>query len=87
MEDLGLRIVAVLVVNGIIGLIQWMVRRQIPALGKSGQFGIYAILLPLGFGVFGFYLPYWFTALFVVGGLAQLLYAVKKLAAVPHAAG
>jgi len=41
----------------------------------------------LGFGVFGFDLPYWFTALFVVGGLAQLLYAVKKLAAVPHAAG
>lgn len=78
MDHLGPRIMAVLVVNTAIGLIQWLVRRQLPMLGKGGQAGIYAILVPLGFGLFGWDLPYWFTTLFVVGGLAELLYSVKK---------
>ena len=78
MDHLGTRIMAVLVVNTAIGFIQWLVRRQIPTMGRSGQMGIYAILVPLGFGLFGWDLPYWFTALFVVGGLAELLYSFKK---------
>lgn len=78
MDHFGTRIIAVLVVNTVIGLIQWLVRRQIPTLGKGGQMGIYSILVPLGFGLFGWDLPYWFTTLFVVGGLAELLYSVKK---------
>lgn len=87
MDDSGSRIAAVVIVNVVIGLIQWLVRRQIPALGKGGQFGIYVILLPMGFGLFGFELANWFSTLFVVGGLAQLLYSVKKLVAVPSHAG
>lgn len=81
MDNTGSRIVAVLVVNGVIGLIQWLVRRQIPALDKRGRFGIYVILLPLGFGLFGWDLSYWFTALFVVGGLTELLWSVKRVLA------
>lgn len=87
MDDVGSRILAVLVVNAAIGLIQWFVRKQIPTIGKSGQSGIYAILLPLGFGLFGWDIPYWFTAIFVVGGLAELLYSVKKQLAAVCAAG
>ena len=78
MDHLGTRIMAVLVVNAVIGLVQWFVRRQIPTMTKSGQMGIYAILVPLGFGFFGWDLPNWFIALFVVGGLAELLYSVKR---------
>jgi len=87
MDDPGSRIAAVVIVNVVIGLVQWLVRRQIPALGKGGQFGIYVILLPMGFGLFGFDLDYWFSTLFVAGGLAQLLYSVKKLADARQAAG
>lgn len=87
MDDSGSRIAAVVIVNVVIGLVQWLVRRQIPALGKGGQFGIYVILLPMGFGLFGFDLAYWFSTLFVAGGLAQLLYSVKKLADARQAAG
>jgi hypothetical protein len=77
-DHLGTRIMAVLVVNAVIGIVQWFVRRQIPTMTKSGQMGIYAILVPLGFGFFGYHVPLWFITLFVVGGLAELLYSVKR---------
>jgi hypothetical protein len=48
--------------------------------------GIYAILVPLGFGLFGWDLSCRFTAIFVVGGLAVLLISVKKQLAAVRAA-
>ncbi|MBK7189520.1 MAG: hypothetical protein IPH86_12750 [bacterium] len=40
MDDLGSRILAVIVVNGAIAVVQWLVRKQIPTIGRDGQFGI-----------------------------------------------
>ena len=77
-KTVGAQMIAVLVVATVIGIIQWLVLKQIPTLGKSGQAGIQLILLPLGFGLFGWDLPYVFTAPFIIGGLAALLYSVKK---------
>lgn len=39
MDDLGSRILAVIVVNGAIAVVQWLVRKQIPTIGRDGQFG------------------------------------------------
>jgi hypothetical protein len=86
MDDTDSRVLAVVVVNAAIGLVQWLVRKQIPTMGNGGQMGIYAMLVPLGFGLFGWDLPYWFTALFVIGGLAGLLLSVKKQLAAVRAA-
>lgn len=86
MNDTGSRLLAVVVVNAVIGFIQWFVRKQIPTMCSSGQMGIYAMLVPLGFGLFGWDLPYWFTALFVIGGLTALLMSVKKQLAAVRAA-
>ncbi len=78
MDDLSSRLLAITAVNGVIAVVQWQVRKQIPQIGRDGQFGIYLILLPLGFGMCGWDLPYLAIAPFVLAGLAILLYTMKK---------
>ncbi len=41
--------------------------------------GLYLILLPLGFGLFGWDLPYWATAPGIVGGVVYLLVVFKQV--------
>ena len=78
MNELGSRILAVIVVHGAIAVVQWLVRKQIPLIGRDGQFGIYLILMPLGFGMCGWDLPYLAAAPFILAGLVTLLYTMKK---------
>jgi len=66
-----------MVVNLVIWLAIKLVHRWIPALIRQSDMGIYAILMPLGFGVFGFDLPYWSTAPFVIVGLVELLHSFR----------
>lgn len=81
MESRSSALVAVVVVNGAIALIQWFVRSKIPTIGYPGQTGIYMILLPTGFGVFGWDLSHLATAPIVVLGLVLLLLELKRQAA------
>lgn len=77
MEKPGIRLAAVLVVNLVIWLVIKIAHRWIPALNRQSDSGIYAILLPLGFGVCGFDLPYWSIAPFIIAGLAELLHSFR----------
>lgn len=77
MENLGSRLIGVIVVNAVIWVVLRFVRRGVPILGKRGDSGIYLILLPLGFGLWGFEIPYWATAPIVLIGLAELLLSFR----------
>jgi hypothetical protein len=76
-ENTGSRLVGVIVVNAAIWVVLWFVRRGVPVLGKRGDSGLYMILLPLGFGLWGFDLPYWATAPIILIGLAELLLSFR----------
>jgi hypothetical protein len=52
--------------------------RLVPELNKKHFMGVYLILMPLGFGVFGFDLPYWFVTMLVLAGLATLMVVFKR---------
>jgi hypothetical protein len=73
------RIVAVLVVNLVIFGLQILSNRFVPELKKKHYMGLYLILLPLGFGLFGWDLPYWSTAPMVAGGVVVLLVVFKQV--------
>ncbi len=73
MENPGLRLLAVLAVHVVIWLVLELAHRRVPALNRHSDHGIYLILMPLGFGLFGLDLPYWSTAPIICGGLAILL--------------
>jgi len=81
MENPGLRLLAVLIVNVVIWLMLKLAHRRVPVLNRHGDSGIYLILLPLGFGLFGMDLPYWSTAPIICGGLAILLNSLRGAAA------
>jgi len=70
--------IALLVVATTIGVVQWWVQRKIHTIEWSGRFGIQLILTPVGFGLFGWDLPWLGAAPFIIGGLAALLYSMKK---------
>lgn len=76
-ESLGARLAAVAVVNLIIWLVQKLAHHWIPALNRHSDMGIIGILMPLGFGLCGFDLPYWSTAPFIIAGVAELLYSFR----------
>ena len=78
MENPGFRFVGIIVINLVCWVILRFVRRSVPALGKRGDTGIYMILLPLGFGVWGFDVPYWSTVPIALIGLAELLYSFRR---------
>ena len=73
MENPGLRLIAVVVVHVVIWLMLKLAHRRVPVLNRHSDHGIYLILMPLGFGLFGLDLPYWSTAPIICGGLAILL--------------
>ena len=81
MENPGLRLLAVLIVHVVIWLMLKLAHRLVPVLNRRSDSGIYLILLPLGFGLFGLDLPYWSTAPIICGGLAILLNSLRGAAA------
>jgi len=70
---------AVAAVNLCVWLAQKLVHRWIPALNRQSDMGILAILMPLGFGVCGFDLPYWAVAPFIIAGVVELLNSFRVI--------
>lgn len=70
-------ILAILVTHAVIFLIQLGVRKWI-GLEQPGLYGIYLMLLPIGFNCFGVVLAPLFVAAFVLLGLFILLAGVNK---------
>ncbi len=73
-------VIAIIVVNATIVVLQLLVKKLVPTIGNSGLTGIYLILLPIGFGLFGWDVEYSVVAPVVLLGLALLLYSMKKQA-------
>ena len=73
-------IIAILVSHLAIFLIQAVVRRWV-GLGGTGMYGIYLMLLPLGFNCFGMGLPPLMVAGMVLAGLALLLWNFTRILA------
>lgn len=78
-ESLGARLAAVAVVNLFIWLAQKLAHRWIPALNRQSDMGIMLVLMPLGFGVCGFDLPYWGIAPFIIAGVVELLNSFRVI--------
>lgn len=73
------RLLAIVVVHVVILVVQRVVRRRLPRLDKDGHFGIYLIMMPLGFGMAGLDLSYLVVGPMAFAGLAVLLRAVGKM--------
>jgi hypothetical protein len=78
MNNLGSRLVAIAVVHLVIWILTEISYRFIPELNKKHYMGVYLILMPLGFGVFGLDLPYWFVIMPVLAGLVTLMVVFKR---------
>ncbi len=72
------KIISIIVVNFAIAVIIRLGLSFLPQLQRRDLHGVYAILLPLGFALFGWDIPYWMTTAFVVLGLVELAYNLRK---------
>ncbi len=75
---LSSRIVAVFVVNSVIFGIQILSNRFFPELNKRHNTGLYLVLMPIGFGLYGWDLPVWSTAPLILGGVFILFVVFKR---------
>lgn len=73
------KIVAIILVNASVGLLAGLSSRIFPEFRNKQSQGLYVILLPLGFGLFGWELSYRFTAPLICVGLVMLLVAFRGL--------
>lgn len=73
LDSLFGRIATVFVINLVIMGLQFLSNRYLPELRNRQSMGLYLILLPLGFGLFRWELPYWAAAPFILGGVWALL--------------
>ena len=71
-------IAVIFVVNLVIMGLQYLSNRYLPELQNRQSMGLYLILLPLGFGLFGWDLPYWGIAPFIFGGVWVLLVVFRR---------
>lgn len=69
-------IAAIIVSHAVILVVQWAARK-FTTLPKSGGFGIYLILLPIGFNCFGVDLGAWFVASFALAGLSVIFWSLR----------
>ena len=76
MQDQPNMILAILAVHAVIAIIQWIIRRQIH-LDRTGNFGIYLMLVVVGFNCFGFDFPPMLIAGMVLSGLGLLIRSVR----------
>ncbi len=78
MELFSNRIFHIVVVHvGILVLVQ-LSHWYLPDLNRKHVTGLYLVLMPIGFGLFGWEVPYWLTAVIVCLGLTGLLMVVKR---------
>ncbi len=71
------RLLTIVVVHLVIWVLSEISQRYVPELNKKHYFGVYLILMPVGFSLFGWNLPYWAIAIFELGGLASLFRVFK----------
>lgn len=79
MEGTTGRLLAVVIVHVVIAVVQRVVRRRLPHLGRDGHFGMYLIMMPLGFGMLGLDLSYLVVGPMAFVGLGLLLRAVGRM--------
>ena len=77
-------IMAILVSHAVILLVQFMARRFTSLPEYSGGIGIYLLLLPIGFNMFGAGFPPWFIASGAMLGLAIILFSLRRVRGENH---
>jgi hypothetical protein len=75
--DKGNLVLAVLATHAVIIVVQFAAS-YFTNFPKSGNFGIYVLLLPVGFNCFGIELPALPVAFFVMVGLAIILWSLRR---------
>lgn len=73
------RLIAIVIVNFVIAMLMRLGPRLLPELERRDLHGVYLMLLPLGFGLFGWDIPYWMSTSAVVVGLAMLAFAMRRV--------
>jgi hypothetical protein len=68
---------AVLVSHAVLIPVQYLVKR-FTTLPRLGDFGIYILLLPIGFNLFGSEFPPWFIASTSMFGLSIVLFSLRR---------
>ena len=58
------------------GGLMWFAKNK-TTLPKGGHFGIYLIIVPIGFIQFGADLPNWSVSIMVLGGIIQILLSLR----------
>ena len=77
MENSSHLIWAVWVSHAVIILVQYLAKR-FTVLPRSGDFGIYILLLPMGFNLFGSDFPPWFIASSSLFGVSIILFSLRR---------
>ena len=75
---------AIWVSHAVILLVQFLARRFTSLPEKSGGFGIYILLLPIGFNMFGVGFSPWFIASGAMLGLGIILFSLRRVPGENH---
>jgi len=70
-------LIIILATHMAIGLVMGLAHR-FTSISKTGNIGVYIILLPMGFLAFGADLEGWFASAFVLAGVLLILWSLRR---------